>query len=69
VLTVARYSTKTYYYLTRFMFAFALIALVFSTCALFVGVLALCSRIGSFISSATCSVALFFQTLTAALMT
>ena len=51
------------------MFAFHLIALFFGTCALFIGLLALCSRIGSFLSSGTCSVALFFQTLTAALMT
>ena len=51
------------------MFAFHLIALFFGTCALFIGLLALCSRIGSFFSSFTCSVALFFQSLTAALMT
>lgn len=61
--------TRKYYYLTRFMFAFHLIALFFSVCALFTGLLALCSRIGSFLSSFTCSIALFFQTITAALMT
>ena len=62
-------STKKYYYLTRFMFAFVLIGLFFAVCSLFLGLLALCSRIGSFLSSALCSVALFFQTLTTSLMT
>ena len=62
-------STSHYYYLTRFMFAFVLIGLFFAVCTLFLGLLALCSRIGSFLSSGLCSVALFFQTLTAALMT
>ncbi|CAF9930919.1 MAG: hypothetical protein HETSPECPRED_007746 [Heterodermia speciosa] len=51
------------------MFAFHLIALFFAVCALFLGLLALCSRIGSFLSSLTCSVALFFQALAASLMT
>ncbi|KAL8890741.1 MAG: hypothetical protein Q9205_003765 [Flavoplaca limonia] len=58
-----------YYLETRFMFAFVLIGLFFAVCALFLGVVALISRIGSFLGSATCSLALFFQTLTAALMT
>ena len=61
--------THKYYYLTRFLFAFHLIALFFAVCALFLGLLALCSRIGSFLSSFTCSIALFFQTLAASLMT
>ena len=61
--------TRKYYYLTRFMFAFVLISLVFAVCSLFLGVFALCSRIGSYMSSFLCSIALFFQTLTAALMT
>lgn len=51
------------------MFAFEFIALFFTACALVLGLLALCSRIGSFLDSALCSVALFFQTITAALMT
>ncbi|KAI4232983.1 MAG: hypothetical protein LQ352_008289 [Teloschistes flavicans] len=58
-----------YYLETRFMFAFVLIGLFFAVCALFLGLIALCSRIGSFLSSGLCSIALFFQTLTAALMT
>ena len=61
--------TSKFYYLTRFMFAFVLIGLFFAVCSLFLGLAALCSRIGSFLSGALCSVALFFQSLTAALMT
>ena len=62
-------SSKKYYYETRFMFAFEFIALFFTACALGLGLFALCSRIGSFLDSAFCSIALFFQTITAALMT
>jgi len=51
------------------MFAFYLIALFFAVLALFTGVLALCTRIGSFLSGANAALALFFQTITAALMT
>lgn len=58
-----------FYYLSRFMFAFYLIALFFATIALFTGLLAMCSRLGSYLSGATTAVALFFQALTAALMT
>ncbi|KAK3078864.1 hypothetical protein LTS18_006438 [Coniosporium uncinatum] len=61
--------TNHYYYLSRFMFAFYLIALFFAVLALFTGVLALCTRIGSFLSGANAALALFFQTITAALMT
>ncbi|KAL8916471.1 MAG: hypothetical protein Q9208_008503 [Pyrenodesmia sp. 3 TL-2023] len=64
-----RTSGNKYYLETRFMFAFVIIGLFFAVCALFLGLVALCSRIGSFLSSAMCSVALFFQTITAALMT
>ena len=51
------------------MFAFVLIALFFGVVSLFLGLFALCSRIGSYLSSVMCSVAAFFQTLTSALMT
>jgi hypothetical protein len=57
------------YYLSRFMFAFYLIALFFGAVALLTGILALVSRLGGYISSMTTSIALFFQTLAAALMT
>jgi len=62
-------STHQYYYLTRFMFAFVLIGGFFAALALILGILAICSKIVSFADSALCSVALFFQTITAALMT
>ncbi|KAF2488875.1 SUR7-domain-containing protein [Lophium mytilinum] len=61
--------THKFFYLSRFMFAFYLIALFFAVCALFTGLLALCSRLGGYLSALTVSVALFFQTLAAALMT
>jgi len=61
--------THQYYYLSRFMFAFYLIALFFAAIALLTGLLALVSRLGGYISSLTTSIALFFQALAAALMT
>jgi hypothetical protein len=61
--------THTYYYLSRFMFAFYLIALFFAAIALLTGLLALVSRLGGYISSMTTFIALFFQSLAAALMT
>lgn len=61
--------THHYYYLSRFMFAFYLIALFFAVIALFTGLLALCSRLGGYLSSMTTAIALFFQALAAALMT
>lgn len=62
-------SGRKYYLETRFAFAFILIGLFFAVCALFLGLIALFSRIGSFLSSITCYVALLFQTITAALIT
>lgn len=61
--------TNTYFYLSRFMFAFYLIALFFAVCALFTGLLALCSRLGGYLSGLTISIALFFQALAASLLT
>lgn len=61
--------THQYYYLSRFMFAFFLVALFFAAIALVSGLLALCSRLGGYLSSMTTSVALFFQALASALMT
>jgi len=61
--------THKFYYLSRFMFAFYLIALFFAVIALFTGLLALCSRLGGYLSGFNCMIALFFQTLAAALMT
>lgn len=61
--------THMYFYLSRFMFAFYLIALLFAVCALFTGLLALCSRLGGYLSGLTVSIALFFQALAASLLT
>lgn len=61
--------THMYFYLSRFMFAFYLIALFFAVIALGSGLLALCSRLGGYLSALTTSVALFFQSLAAALQT
>ena len=60
---------KTYYYLSRVMFASALISLFFGACALFTGLLALCTKIGAYISGLLTTIAFFFQAVTAALMT
>lgn len=60
--------TGKYFYLTRFMFAFMLITMFFAVCALFTGVLAMCTRIGSYLSGLLAMIALFFQTLMASLM-
>ncbi|KAJ9623904.1 Eisosomes component [Taxawa tesnikishii (nom. ined.)] len=61
--------THKYYYLSRFMFAFFLIALFFAVCALFTGLLALCTRFGSYLSGLNTMLAFFFQALAASLMT
>ncbi|KAH7126894.1 cortical patch protein [Dendryphion nanum] len=61
--------TNKFFYLSRFMFAFYLIALFFAVCALFTGALALCSRLGGLLSGLTTAIAFFFQALAAALMT
>jgi hypothetical protein len=63
------FRTNKFYYETRFMFAFVLIGLFFSVAALGLGVFALCSRIGSYLSGTMAMAALIFQTITAALMT
>lgn len=63
-------STHYYYYMSRFAFAFYLIALFFAVCTLVSGLLAICfTRIGSFISILFVGTAWFFQALAAVLMT
>jgi len=61
--------THHYYYLSRFMFAFYIVALFFATCALFTGLLALCTRLGAYFSGLNTGLAFFFQALAASLMT
>lgn len=58
-----------YFYMTRFMFAFMLIALFFGACALLTGLLALCTRIGSFLSGFLTTLAMIFQAIQVSLMT
>jgi len=58
-----------YYYLSRFAWVFYLIAVFFAVIAFFFGVLAPCTRLGSYLGSTTTFVALFFQALAASLMT
>jgi hypothetical protein len=61
--------THKFYYLSRFMFAFYLIALFFAVIAFFTSVLALCTRLGAYLTGLNTALALFFQLLAAALMT
>lgn len=60
---------NSYFLMTRFMFAFMLIALFFGACALLTGLLALCTRLASYLSGFLAMIAMFFQALNAALMT
>lgn len=60
---------RTYYYLSKTFFAFSLVSTFFAALALLTGVLALCTRLGAYISGLLTGLAFFFQALTAALMT
>ncbi|KAJ5684262.1 uncharacterized protein N7477_000607 [Penicillium maclennaniae] len=62
-------NTNHYYLTTRFMFAFIIIGLFFAVCSLFTGFLALCTRIGSYVSAFFAWLALTFQIITTCLMT
>jgi len=62
-------SANFFYYMSRFAFAFYLIALVFAVIAFVLGLLALCSRLGGAISSVFGFLALFFAVAAAALTT
>ena len=59
----------TYYYLSRVMWAFYLIALFFAVVALLLGVFAVCSRLAAKFTGLVTIIALVMQTVTAALMT
>lgn len=61
--------TNFYYLMTRCMFAFALISLFFGGCAMLTGVLALCTRLGAYVSGLLTMLAFVFQAVTAGLMT
>ena len=58
-----------YYLMTRFMFAFMLIALFFAAVGFFTGLLALCTRLGAYLSGLMTMLAAFFQAINASLMT
>lgn len=68
ILTEPR-SGDYYYLMSRFAWVFYLIALFFAVVALFTGLLALCSRIGGYLSGLTSAIAWFFMALAASLMT
>ncbi|KAK3109585.1 Eisosomes component [Teratosphaeriaceae sp. CCFEE 6253] len=61
--------TRKFYWLSRFAWAFYIVALFFAVMAFFLGFLALCTRLGAYLTGMMSTLALFFQTLTAALMT
>ncbi|KAI0397661.1 SUR7/PalI family-domain-containing protein [Xylariaceae sp. FL0594] len=64
------HTTSSYYfYMWRFGWVFYLIALFFSVVAFFTGFVACCGRLGSAIAGLTTSVALFFLSIAASLMT
>ena len=58
-----------YYYLSRIMWAFYIIALVFAVVALFLGVFALCSRLAAKFTGLVTIIATLMQAVTASLMT
>lgn len=55
--------------MSRFMFPFIIIGLFFAVCSLFSGLLAMCTRIGSYVSGFLAWLALTFQVITTCLMT
>ncbi|RMD44383.1 hypothetical protein DV735_g682, partial [Chaetothyriales sp. CBS 134920] len=61
--------TSYYFYMTRFMFAFMLMALFFGVVAFFLSILALCTRLGAYLASLFSALAFFFQAIQASLMT
>lgn len=58
-----------YYYMSRTMFAFYLIALFFAVIALFMSGLALCTRLGAYLSGAMTAIALIMQIVASSLQT
>ncbi|KAK5114627.1 hypothetical protein LTR62_002199 [Meristemomyces frigidus] len=58
-----------FYYLSRFAWAFYVVSLFFAVIAFFLAFIALCTRLGAYLTGMMAALALFFQTLTAALMT
>jgi hypothetical protein len=61
--------TNHYFLMSRFMFPFIIIGLFFAVCSLFTGLLAMCTRIASYLSGFLAWLALTFQIITTCLMT
>lgn len=61
--------TNHYFLASRFMFPFIIIGLFFAVLSLFTGLLAMCTRIGSYLSGFLAWLALTFQVITTCLMT
>lgn len=60
---------RTYFYLSRFLYAFYIIDVFFASCALLAGILALFSRLGGIVSALCSAAALFCVSFSAAIMT
>ncbi|PPJ59784.1 hypothetical protein CBER1_04318 [Cercospora berteroae] len=60
---------NTYYYLSRVAWAFYLIALFFSVITFFISVLAICARLGAYLTGLFGLIAFMMQSVAAALMT
>ncbi|KAF9891724.1 hypothetical protein FE257_003205 [Aspergillus nanangensis] len=61
--------TSHYFLTSRFIFPFLIIALFFAVVSLFTGFLAMCTRVGSYLSSLMAWIALIFQIIATCLMT
>lgn len=55
--------------MSRFMFPFIIIGLFFAVCSFFTGMLAICTRVASYLSGFLAWIALTFQVITTCLMT
>ena len=62
-------SASHYFYLSRCAWAFYVIALFFAALALFMSILALCTRLGAYLAGSLAMLALVCQTAAAGLMT
>jgi len=62
-------NSNYYWYMSRFTWVWYIIALFFAVCAFFLSLLALCTRLGAYLSGFTTLIACFFQALAAAMMT
>ncbi|EKV06881.1 Actin cortical patch SUR7/pH-response regulator PalI [Penicillium digitatum] len=61
--------TNHYFLMSRFMFPFLIIGLFFAVCSFFTGMLAICTRVASYLSGFLAWIALTFQVITTCLMT